>query len=115
MVPSIWHARLMSSQEKGGKGVRGKWCQERVKKLTISRRDAEAQRFELNNCFIFFVDSAARQSPVGMIPAFSTMRTTVRSGARVRCRTPWGTTKPWRALSSTVRSSRSIKNRPSIT
>ena len=31
---------------------------ERVKKLTISRRDAEAQRFELNNCFIFFVDSA---------------------------------------------------------
>ena len=44
---------------KGEKGVRrGKGGQERVKKLTISRRDAETQRFEMNNCFIFFVDSA---------------------------------------------------------
>jgi hypothetical protein len=57
MVPSIWHARLMSVRKKGGKGVREK-VQERVKKLAISRRDAEAQRFELNNCFIFLVDSA---------------------------------------------------------
>jgi len=57
-------------------------------------------------------DVAARQSPVGIIPAFSTMRITVRSGARVRCRTPLGTTKPCRGASSTVRCSRSIKKRP---
>ena len=31
---------------------------EREKKFTISRRDAEAQRFEINKCSIFFVDSA---------------------------------------------------------
>ena len=35
-----------------------KWFLEREKKFTISRRDAEAQRFEINKCSIFFVDSA---------------------------------------------------------
>src|SRR5262249_38620798 len=55
------------------------------------------------------------QSPVGMIPAFSTIRMTVRCGARVRCITPLGTTKPWRGSSSTVRPSRSISSRPSTT
>ncbi len=40
-----------------------------------------------------------RYFPVGMIPAFSTIRITVRSGARVRCITPFGTTKPcWARL-----------------
>jgi hypothetical protein len=63
----VQEGRSHVNRSRGGKGVRGeervsgkgrKGCQERVKKLTISRRDAEAQRFELNNCFIFFVDSA---------------------------------------------------------
>jgi len=31
---------------------------EHVKKLKMSRRDAEAQRFEIDNCFIFFAASA---------------------------------------------------------
>jgi hypothetical protein len=31
-----------------------------------------------------------------MIPAFSIMRITVRSGARVRCKVPFGTTNPCR-------------------
>ena len=30
-----------------------------MKKLTISRRDAEAQRFDVNNSFILFVASAS--------------------------------------------------------
>src|SRR5690242_14435640 len=34
------------------------------------------------------------QSPVGIISSRSTMRITVRFGARVRCRTPRGTTNP---------------------
>ena len=34
------------------------------------------------------------RSPVGMMPAPSTIRMTVRSGARVRWTTPFGTTKP---------------------
>ena len=55
------------------------------------------------------------QSPVGMIPAFSTIRMTVRCGARVRCRTPLGTTMPCHGASSTVRSSRSMSNCPSTT
>src|SRR5690242_9256025 len=36
-------------------------------------------------------------SPVGTIPAFSTISMIVRCGARVRCSTPLGTTKPWPA------------------
>jgi hypothetical protein len=40
---------------------------------------------------------------------------TVRSGARVRWRTPFGTTNPWRGARSTTRSSRSMRNRPSST
>ncbi len=48
--------------------------------------------------------------PVGMIPAFSTIRITVRRRARVRCITPFGTTNPCRGESSTVRSLRSISN-----
>jgi hypothetical protein len=51
-----------------------------------------------------------RQLPVGMTPAFSTMRITVRWGARVRCTTPFGTTKPCLGASATVRPSRSIKS-----
>ena len=35
-----------------------------------------------------------RQSPVGTMAAVSTIRITARSGARVRCTTPLGTTKP---------------------
>jgi hypothetical protein len=31
-----------------------KWFQERVKKSTISRRDVEAQRFEINNFIILW-------------------------------------------------------------
>lgn len=54
-------------------------------------------------------------SPVGMIPAFSTIRITVRCGARVRCSTPLGTTKPCPGESSTSRASRSISNLPSTT
>ena len=55
------------------------------------------------------------QFPVGTMPAFSTMRITVRSTARVRCTTPLGITNPWRGPSSTVRSSRSIRSLPSTT
>src|ERR1051326_213008 len=54
-------------------------------------------------------------SPVGTIPAFSTIRITVRWGARVRCSTPFGTTKPCCGVSSIVRSSRSIRKRPATT
>src|SRR5437764_44200 len=57
----------------------------------------------------------AAQSPVGITPAPSIMRMTVRSGARVRCMTPFGTVKPCRGPSSTVRPSRSMTHRPSIT
>ena len=46
-------------------------------------------------------------SPVGTIAAVSTMSTTARSGARVRCTTPFGTTKPCWGASSTTRPSRS--------
>jgi len=38
--------------------------------------------------------------PVGTIDAVSTIRMTVRSGARGRCMTPFGTTNPWRGRSS---------------
>src|SRR5262249_54089586 len=58
---------------------------------------------------------AVAQSPVGITPAPSTMRMTVRSGARVRCMTPFGTVKPCLGPSSTVRPSRSMTHRPSIT
>ncbi len=54
-------------------------------------------------------------SPVGMTPAPSIMRITVRSGARVRCITPFGTVNPCRGVSSTVRPSKSITKRPSTT
>ena len=53
--------------------------------------------------------------PVGTIPAFSTMRITQRSGARVRCTTPRGTTKPCRGSNSIDRPSRSMMKRPSTT
>ncbi len=55
------------------------------------------------------------QFPVGMIPTFSTMRITVLCGARVRCRTPLGTTVPCLGPSSIVRPSRSINSFPSST
>ena len=35
-----------------------------MKKLTISRRDAKAQSFEVNNCFISFVASASLREMV---------------------------------------------------
>ena len=54
-------------------------------------------------------------SPVGTIAAVSTISTTVRSGARVRWTIPRGTTSPWRGASSTMRSGRSIRRRPSTT
>jgi hypothetical protein len=56
-----------------------------------------------------------RQSPVGTIPAFSTIRITVLCGARVRCTMPFGTTKPCPGTSSTMRSSRSMSSLPSTT
>ena len=52
--------------------------------------------------------AAVFQLPVGMMPAFSTIRITVRCGARVRCIVPCGTTKPCPGASSTMRPSRSI-------
>ena len=63
------------------------------------------------------------QLPVGTIAAVSTMRITVRSGARVRCSTPFGTTNPSRGCSSTTRpgvtpsasGSRSMSKVPSTT
>jgi hypothetical protein len=55
------------------------------------------------------------QFPVGMMAAFSTIRTTVRCGARVRCRTPLGTTSPWRGSRVTTRPWRSMRSWPSIT
>jgi pimeloyl-ACP methyl ester carboxylesterase len=63
------------------------------------------------------------QLPVGTIAAVSTMRITVRSGARVRCSTPFGTTNPSRGRSSMTRpgvtpsgfGSRSMSKRPSTT
>ena len=45
----------------------------------------------------------------------STIKITVRSGARGRWRTPFGTTKPCRGARLITRSSRSIRNRPSST
>jgi hypothetical protein len=38
------------------------------------------------------------QLPVGTTVAGSTIKTIVRSGARVRCMTPFATMKPWRRL-----------------
>ncbi len=61
------------------------------------------------------VGNLRHPSPVGTTPAGSTMRITVRSGARVRWRTPRGTTKPCCGSSSTVRPSRSTSSRPSTT
>jgi hypothetical protein len=55
------------------------------------------------------------QFHVGTMPEFSTMRMTVRSGARVRWRTVRGTTNPWPGLSSIVLSFRSIRSLPSTT
>jgi len=54
-------------------------------------------------------------SPVGTMPAFSTIKITARSGARVRCTSPFGTTNPSRGPKSTERSSRSIIEWPSRT
>ena len=59
--------------------------------------------------------SQKSQSPVGTIPALSTIRITVRSGERVRCKTPLGTTNPCLGLSPTVRPSRSMVSSPSTT
>lgn len=54
-------------------------------------------------------------SPVGTMPAFSTIKITARFGARVRCWTPRDTTNPCRGSSSIVRPSRSISSFPSTT
>ncbi len=83
-----------------------------------SRSDAEScgRSFCSNSMSIPFPPRATCvQSPVGMIPAFSIMRMMERTGARVRCTTPFGTVKPWRGFSSTTRSSRSTQNSPSTT
>src|SRR5215469_7833372 len=52
--------------------------------------------------------SRGHASPVGTIAAVSAMRITVRSVARVRWTTPFGTTKPWLGSSSIDRPSRSM-------
>ena len=54
-------------------------------------------------------------SPVGRMPLFSTISTTVRCGARVRWTTRWGTTNPCPGSSVTVWSSRSMSNWPLTT
>jgi len=55
------------------------------------------------------------QLPVGTMVAASTIRITVRSGARGRCMTPRGTTKPCCGSSVTDRSSMSMMNCPDTT
>ncbi len=55
------------------------------------------------------------QSPVGLTPAPSIIRTTVRSGAAVLCITPFGTVNPCFGSSTTFRPSNSITKRPSTT
>src|SRR6478752_10338448 len=54
-------------------------------------------------------------SPVGTTAAVSTIRMPARSGARVRCLTPLGTTNPCCGCKSTERSSRSMMKCPSKT
>jgi hypothetical protein len=58
---------------------------------------------------------ASAQFPVGITVLPSIMRMTVRSGALVRCTTPFGTVKPCWENSSTERSAKSIISFPETT
>ena len=74
-------------------------------------RGREAAQLEISKLLI----SYSAGSPVGSMPLFSTIRTTVRSGARVRWTTRRGTTKPCPGSRATVRGSRSMSSCPSTT
>src|SRR5262249_41783010 len=69
----------------------------------------------LRNVLLPMSRNGHNQSPVGIMPAFSTIRMTVRCGARVRCTVPFGTTNPCRGARATVPPSRSIRSWPSTT
>src|SRR5439155_14262222 len=73
-----------------------------VRDQPVTSREIDAQaplrftdlRFDVHAAMLH------QASPVGLTPAGSTMRTTVRTFARVRWTTPCGTTMPWRGASS---------------
>src|SRR5262249_13608562 len=84
-------------------------------KLLDCPRSRRLTQTLLHHFRIFSSDFLGQSSPVGTMPAVSTIRITTRSGARVRCLTPLGTTNPCHRCRSTDRSSRSIIKCPSRT
>src|SRR5262249_25679663 len=70
---------------------------------------------ELRQHFLLKTVAVHDGSPVGTMPAFSTMSMIVRFGARVRWSTPLGTTKPWPGSRGTSRPSMSTNSWPSST